>query len=93
MIKELLITPYSSDEKHLKFLKKPNGDLSNMAKLIGPIDPITCGYTGDNKMYITPHNGPTLIEGHKVPNNDEYTIQKIHYSTDVEYYILELIKS
>ena len=93
-VKELLINPFTTyDKKYLKFLHKVGGDISNMAKLIGPIEPITCGYTSDDRLYVTPHNGPTLTEGEKVPNNESYLVEKIYYSSEAEYYIFELKKS
>lgn len=89
---QIRINPYGSGEKFLKFLnKKETKERSNMAKLTGDILPLSCGYTYDNKMYITPYGGPTLIEGERVPNSDNILlINKIYYSDTIQHYILEI---
>ena len=88
--KTLIVNPYGLDEKFLKFLRNLDGTLSLVAKLLGDIHPVTCGYNFEDKFWVFPYRGPRLLEGELVPHNDNYRIKKIHYDTINEYYIMEL---
>lgn len=93
--KILLLNPHAYDSypKYLKFLRKvSDGTLSNMAKLIGDIHPVSCGYNHNDKMWIMPDKGPGLVEGEQVPHHN-YIIEKIHYDNNNGYYVLELKES
>lgn len=85
------INPYSEVPKNLKFLRTPEGKLSDMAKLEGDLEPIRCGYTSEEEFFILPKGGPRLIEGHPVPGHSELTIIKIHYIEDKMFYVLNVI--
>ena len=91
--KKLILCSEKASEKYLKFMVKKDRSPSEMVLLCGDILPTRCGYTSDNKLWVTPYGGPTLTEGDKVPNNTEFKIKKIHYSDTLEKYILELYKS
>lgn len=91
-VKEFLLNPDGVNPRILKFLKNPDNSISNMAKLCGDLTPMKCGYTNDNRFWITPYGGPTLTEREVVPNHKEFLIKKIHYITDKEYYVIELQK-
>lgn len=91
-VKEFLLNPDGVNPRILKFLKNPDNSTSNMAKLCGDLTPMKCGYTSDNRFWITPYGGPRLIEREVVPNHKEFLIKKIHYINDKEYYVIELQK-
>ena len=88
--KTLRVNPYGLNEKFLKFLRNLDGTLSLVAKLSGDTHPITCGYNFEDKFWVFPYQGPRLLEGELVPNNDNYRIKKIHYDTINKYYVMEL---
>lgn len=88
--KTLKINPYGSNAKFLKFLRNLDGTLSLVAKLLGEIHPVTCGYDFEDKFWVSPHQGPKLLEGELVPHNNKYRIKKIHYDTINKYYVMEL---
>ena len=88
--KTLRVNPYGLNEKFLKFLRNLDGTLSLVAKLLGDIHPVTCGYNFEDKFWVFPHQGPRLLEGELVPHNDNYRIKKIHYDTINKYYVMEL---
>lgn len=88
--KTLRVNPYGLNEKFLKFLRNLDGTLSLVAKLLGDIHPVTCGYNFEDKFWVFPHQGPRLLEGELVPHNDNYRIKKIHYDTINECYVMEL---
>ncbi len=87
--KEILINPYGIEPKYLKFLLKPLGERSNMAKLTGAVDPVACGYNFENKMFVIPFGGPALLEGELIPTTSNLYIKKIHYNDNTQYYIIE----
>jgi len=90
-VMKLHINPHGSGEKYLVFLyKKSDMELSFTAKLKGDLHPIKCWYDGDDNMCIMPYNGPLLQERQTVPHNPDYLIKKIHYSQELETYILDL---
>lgn len=88
--KTLRVNPYGLNEKFLKFLRNLDGTLSLVAKLLGDIHPVTCGYNFEDKFWVFPYQGPKLLEGELVPHNDNYRIKKIHYDTINECYVMEL---
>lgn len=90
---KLRINPYSDTIKELKFLRKMDGTLSDMAKLEGEIEPISCGYDEEGNFYVSPHHGPTLVENYPIPSNPRYLIKKIHYVADKDYYIFNIIEN
>ena len=90
--KTLIVNPYGLNEKSLKFLRNSDGTLSLVAKLLGDIHPITCGYNFEDKFWVFPYQGPRLLEGELVPHNNNYRIKKIHYDTMNKYYVMELEK-
>lgn len=92
-LKVLELNPDGASPKTLKFLINPNNkNTTNVTKLCGNLLPIKCGYTSDNRFFVTPYGGPTITEREEVPNNKEFMIKKIQYISDKEFYIVELQK-
>lgn len=82
------ITSKMGANKYLIFLRTLSGELSVMAKLVGDIEPLSCGYNHESKLFIRPFRGPTLTEGEPIPNST-LKVRKIHYSYEQQYYIVE----
>ena len=58
-----------------KVLEEFRWNLSPVAKLLGNIHPVTCGYNFEDKFWVF-YQGPKLLEGELVPHNNNYRIKK-----------------